>query len=304
MLSGGRVLVTGAGGFTGRYVTAALAERGCRVSGLGRCAEAGVDLVCDVLDTARLTELIGQVAPTHVVHLAAVAAVDHPDVETIYRVNLLGTRSLLAALEASGCTPRAVLLASSANVYGHTSADPVDETTPPCPANDYAVSKLAMEQVARLWQDRLPIIVARPFNYTGVGQSEAFVLAKIVAHFARGESSIRLGNLEVERDFSDVRVVAEAYVRLLEAAPAGGLFNVCSGRAVSVREVLALMTAIAGRSIDVHSDPALQRARDIRRQRGSAARLQAAIGPLPAIALEQTLRWMYAAARQASGGRA
>lgn len=297
-------LVTGACGFTGRYVTDALHARGYRVTGITH-PETHVSVEtgsphelhpCDLLDRACLFELIERVRPTHVVHLAAIAFVPHGDADAIYRTNIVATRNLLEALATRCMPPASVLLASSANVYGNVQADPIDETVPPAPTNDYAVSKLAMEFMARLWLDQLPITLVRPFNYTGVGQSQAFVLPKIVGHFARGERSIELGNLDVARDFSDVRTVADAYCRLLDSAASGETFNLCSGRAVSLRWILDTMAEIAGYPIEVRFNPTLARASEVRRLRGNNAKLHAHIGTPAGIELEQTLGWMFEAA--------
>jgi nucleoside-diphosphate-sugar epimerase len=306
--AGKRALITGMAGFTGRYVAGQLRAAGYQVTGLGAPAEAsgdkldGVDLHgVDLGDRAGLAAIVQQVQPHVVVHLAAIAFVGHGDVEQIYRVNVAGTRNLLEALAGLAQKPSAVLLASSANIYGNTDvggAGTIDEDVPAAPANDYAVSKLAMEYMARLWQDRLPIIIVRPFNYTGVGQHENFLLPKIVAHFRRRDTSIELGNLHVWRDFSDVRMVASSYRQLL-AAPAGvtagRTFNICSGQAYSLGEVLDLMADIAGYRIEVHVNPAFVRANEVVRLVGDNRRLVSVIGAPALVPLADTLRWMHGA---------
>ncbi|MGH8232947.1 MAG: GDP-mannose 4,6-dehydratase, partial [Rhodanobacteraceae bacterium] len=191
--------------------------------------------------------------------------------------------------------PHSVVLASSANIYGNATVEPITEDTPPAPANDYAVSKLAMEYMARLWMDQLPITLVRPFNYTGVGQSGNFLIPKIVAHFRRGEQIIELGNTDVSRDFSDVRDVARAYTAIAEKTPTGETVNICSGQGHSLGEVLALMATIAGYKIEVRVNPAFVRANEVKRLVGSNVRLREITGFTPAIPLEETLRWMYSA---------
>jgi nucleoside-diphosphate-sugar epimerase len=292
-----RALLTGCHGFTGRYVARELEAAGYEVIGLahdGDPPEDGV-LRANLLDRAALRRAITAARADVVVHLAAIAFVAHGDVDEIYRTNIVGTRNLLAALADADHAPRSVVLASSANIYGNAKVEPIDEDTPPAPANDYAVSKLAMEQMARLWLDRLPISIVRPFNYTGVGQSENFLIPKIVAHFRRGARIIELGNTDVARDFSDVRDVARAYA-LSVAKPAGGMaINFCSGLAHSLDNVLAMMTNIAGYRIEVRVNPAFVRANEVKRLVGSNTRLRALTGFVPSIPLEETLRWMYSA---------
>jgi nucleoside-diphosphate-sugar epimerase len=241
--------------------------------------------------------VVADVQPDVVAHLAAISFVAHGDVEEIYRVNVVGTRNLLEALAVANRRPRAVLLASSANIYGNASVPVIDESVPPAPANDYAVSKLSMEYMARLWMDRLPIVITRPFNYTGVGQAPQFLLPKIVSHFQRGERVIELGNMDVERDFSDVRMVAKAYAALLAKAPRGRVFNICSGRAVSLREILRMMAEIAGYEIEARVNPAFVRANEVKRLQGDASALRAEIGAWDPIPLRETLQWMYLAGR-------
>ena len=292
-----RVLITGADGFTGRYLARELIEVGYETHGLVRSP---IDLpeyqalhIGDLKDTDRLHEIIKQVRPSYVVHLAAISFVAHGDVDEIYKVNVLGTRHLLEALVRSGAKPDAVLLASSANVYGNVAIECIDEDVQPAPSNDYAVSKLAMEYVSKLIRERLPIIIARPFNYTGVGQSGNFLLPKIVDHFRWRAKVIELGNVDVARDFTDVRVVTNIYRRLLESpAAVGHTFNVCSGKAYTLNEVIQIASEISGHVMDVKVNPDFVRANEVKRLQGSRKKLETIIGHVEDIALKDTLRWM------------
>jgi nucleoside-diphosphate-sugar epimerase len=188
---------------------------------------------------------------------------------------------------------RCALLASSANIYGNAVNSPIRETEPPRPANDYAVSKLAMEHMANLWSGVVPVTVVRPFNYTGVGQAAHFVVPKIVNAFRDRVPQLELGNIDVERDLSDVRDVVEAYARLLEAAP-GGVFNICSGRSVSLGEIMAIAGELAGYRPAIVINPAFVRANEVRRLSGSNEKLLSAIGPWTPRPMRQTLEWMLA----------
>lgn len=278
-----KVLVTGLRGFTGRYLKTELEAHGYSVWGLQ----------ANLLDLPALVAEVAQAVPDAVVHLAGIAFVGHGVANDFYRVNLMGTRNLLQAIEQCGKRPDCVLLASSANVYGNVASGELSEESLPNPANDYAVSKLAMEYMARLFADRLPITIVRPFNYTGVGQSNIFLLPKIVDHFKRRAPVIELGNIDVSRDFSDVRVVVDCYRRLLESRAAiGGTFNVCSGRALSLSSVLDLMRGITGHDIEVRVNPSLVRANEVKVLLGSRVRLESVIGPVNDIPIKDTLCWM------------
>lgn len=289
-----RALITGIGGFTGRYMAAELKESGYQIFGTDfSCVSSDNIFSVDLCDRGKVAEMVAAVQPEVIVHLAAISFVAHGDVEQIYRVNIVGTRNLLEAL-ATRCTqkPLAILLASSANVYGNTDIGIIDETVPPNPANDYAVSKLAMEHMAYQWNEQLPIIIVRPFNYTGVGQAPHFLLPKIVSHYQQLANYIELGNIDVTRDFSDVRTIVSVYRRLIESSPAGQIFNVCSGTGHSLAEILDMTTQIAGYKIKVGVNPAFVRPNEIKHLIGSNARLVSTIGDVQQIPLMQTLRWM------------
>jgi nucleoside-diphosphate-sugar epimerase len=294
---GRRALITGLRGFTGYYMARELAAAGYRVFGTVMPGEeGGPDIFAvDLCDRAAVAKVVEEVQPDVVAHLAGIAFVAHVNAEQIYRVNVVGTRNLLEALADAHHKASSVLLASSANIYGNAEVPVIDEGVPAAPANDYAVSKLAMEHMARLWMDRLPITIARPFNYTGLGQTENFLLPKIVAHFRKHAPRIELGNLAIARDFSDVRMVARSYRRLLAAAPAGEAFNVCSGQSHSLASLIDMMADIAGYRIDVQVNPAFVRANDVLTLVGSNAKLRAVIGEVEQTPLAGTLRWMYEA---------
>jgi nucleoside-diphosphate-sugar epimerase len=292
-LAGAHVLVTGLQGFTGRYLGAALRAAGARVSGTGRRddEDAGVRAI-DLRDAAALAAFCAETAPSHVAHLAARPFVGDSDVAAIYAVNVVGTRNLLAGLAALPVPPHAVLLTSSGAVYGTSEGAVFSENAPPVPGNDYAISKLAMEHTARLFMDRLPITIARPFNYTGCGQEPIYLIPKIVDHFRRRAPRIELGNLDVSRDFSDVRAVAAAYVGLLSTGRAGMTVNICAMRETALRDIVALCADLSGHRMDLAVNPAFVRQNEVRRLMGDNGRLRGLLPNWAPIALEDTLDWM------------
>ena len=299
----GRVLVTGLSGFTGAHLEAVLAVAGFEVHGTIKAGEVADERyhVADLDDLGALCEVVKRVRPTHVVHLAAISFVSHDDVQEIYRTNIVGTRNLLAALadrRVSLAAPQSILIASSANIYGNAEVEWIDEDQPARPANDYAVSKIAMEHMAQLWSDRLPLTIVRPFNYTGVGQSKQFLIPKIVQAFVRRAPELEIGNIDVERDFSDVRDVVGAYVALLGNAPPG-TFNICSGRAISLRAILELCEELTGHALTLRVNPAFVRANEVKRLRGSNARLKQLLPEWAPRPIRETVRWMIDTASSA-----
>ena len=285
-----RILITGASGFTGRYVADALRAKGHEVLD-PEVVSPGFDLT----KPDSVTAAFAAVELDAVIHLAAISFVGHGDPADFYRVNTVGTTNLLAAVAASAHPPTKIILASSANIYGDSLISPLTEADPAAPVNHYACSKLAMEFLARQWFDRLPIVVTRPFNYTGVGQSPSFLVAKIVDHFRRRAEVIELGNIDVARDFSDVRDVAAAYAALLDAPVAGEFVNICSGRSYSLQWIIDRCAKISGHQMTVVVNPAFMRADEIKILTGSPAKLDAIDGKTERHDLCATLRWMLEA---------
>lgn len=294
-----RVLITGVSGFTGRWLGAQLTQAGYQVYGLTQeSARTPDEIQADLGDSPALRAALETARPDYIVHLAAITFVPHSDNAEIYRVNLFGTLNLLDAILAVGLQPRKVLIASSANVYGNPLVEIIDETVCPAPVNHYANSKLAMEHMVRTYEDRLPLIITRPFNYTGVGQAEHFLIPKIVAHYQARRPTIELGNLDVVRDFSAVAFVVNAYQRLLECSDSGVTVNICSGRGTALSEIIAAMNAIAGYVITVMVNPAFVRANEIHRLIGSNRKLFSLIDAQPIPDIHSLLAEMYHAPAQ------
>jgi nucleoside-diphosphate-sugar epimerase len=291
-----RVLVTGARGFTGRHLCEHLRASGYEVTGLVESLPAGANEVhANLLDSAATARAVEQARPDRVIHLAAVSFVAHDDVEGIYKTNLLGSLALLRALAARPAGVRCVILASSANVYGNVERAAIDESVPCTPTSHYAASKLAMEHMAGTVRNTLPTVITRPFNYTGPGQPEHFLVPKIVSHFRRKAGVIELGNIDVTREFMDVRTVVDVYCRLLECPAAlGETVNICLGRGISLREVISLLETETGHRMEIRVNPQFVRARELHRLVGSPQKLVSLIGQGLEIPFIATLRDMLA----------
>jgi nucleoside-diphosphate-sugar epimerase len=287
-----KILLTGASGFTGKPFAEMARAAGHEV----------VALECDLADKAALRQQVLAAAPDTVVHLAAISFVGHADDNAFYGVNVLGTMNLLEAVLTLPTAPRRVLLASSANVYGNCDASPITENQSPAPVNHYAMSKLAMEHMARTYGQRLPLLFTRPFNYTGAGQAPQFLVPKLVGHFARRAEVIELGNLHVEREFNDVAMVCDAYLKLLEHGEPGETYNICSGTAYTLQHLIDVLSQIAGHRIDVRVNPAFVRQGEVHRLCGSPAKLNKLLAQagcsLHNPSLETTLRSMLAASER------
>jgi nucleoside-diphosphate-sugar epimerase len=277
-----KILVTGARGFTGRHFVDAASEAGHEVAALQS----------NLKDQQALDHEVQFTAPDAVVHLGAISFVGHADVGAFYEVNVLGTLNLLQALSRLRKTPASVLLSSSANVYGNSQVSPISETQPPAPVNHYATSKLAMEHMARTYADKLPLFFTRPFNYTGPGQAQSFIIPKLVDHFARRAPVVELGNIDVEREFNDVRFVCRSYLDLFEKVTPGDVVNICSGRPVTLKSVIETLGNITGHLIEARVNPAFVRANEIHRLCGDPTKLCSIIGDIESPALDDTLRWM------------
>ena len=243
--------------------------------------------------------MVSAARPGAVIHLAAQSFVPRSfeDPRETLEINLLGTLNLLTALQSKGFKGK-FLYVSSGDVYGNVDETrlPVTEAQPPRPRNPYAVSKVAAEALSYQWSQTsdMEVIVARPFNHIGPGQSDAFAVsafAKQVAEIKLGrrESTLITGDLSVSRDFTDVRDVVGAYLRLLNSGRSGEIYNVCSGVEVRLSEILSTLCDLAGVRPKIVTDQTRARPNEQRRMLGNYAKLQKQTGWAPRIPLKETL---------------
>lgn len=292
------ILITGASGFTGRHFITLANSLGFECVALNHKASDSVVgctkvIVADLSDKAQLKEKLVDVNPDYVVHLAAVSFVAHGDVGNIYNTNTVGTINLLDCLIELGISLKKVLIASSGNVYGNNEDLPINECMAPTPVNDYAISKYSMELAAELRFEKLPLVIVRPFNYTGVGQAEHFLIPKIVNAFKANQQTIELGNLDVARDFSDVRDVVNSYVKLLKSPTCSERFNICTGKSTSLLSVISMLNKLAGYKIIVNVNPNFVRDNEIKELYGTNKKLTSTVGQYISYDFEDTLKWMF-----------
>ena len=299
-----RALVTGAGGFVGRHLVRELEAHGDDIVQTERLAD-GVDIT----DFPAIIRVVTDAAPEAVYHLAGAADVggSWASPHETFEANAIGTLNVLEASRRAGV--ERVLAVTSADVYGRVTESelPLDEDQPLRPVSPYAASKVAADALAQqAWLGYgLPVIRVRAFNHLGPGQSDKFVAPSVAARIARNErdggDEVPIGNMTPRRDITDVRDVVRAYRLLMTEGTPGEVYNVCSGRAVAVKEIADALLAMARRPMRLVLDPGLQRPVDIPALIGDNTRLAKATGWAPTIALETTLADVLADWRERVG---
>ncbi len=294
LMSGAKVLITGIRGFTGVHLKEKLVKAGYAVYGLVNGAvQNSNEFSCDITNYEEVCSALSKVKPDYIIHLAAISFVPYGNIEAIYQVNLFGTCNILRALDELNIKPRKILIASSANVYGNPKLDVINESCCPLPVNDYANSKLAMENVARIYFDKFPIVITRPFNYTGIGQEQHFLIPKIVAHYKCKANTIELGNVDIVRDFSDVEFVVSAYHKLIESNACSVIVNICSGKGYSIKDIISCMNKLAGYEMRIQVNPEFVRENEIKCLVGSNELLFELIGRQAIYSLPEILSEIY-----------
>ncbi len=307
MSSSKSAFITGITGFVGRYLAEYLNTQGNKVSGIDRRPACDIPKVSyfegDILDTAALAQLFSSIRPDRIFHLAGVSLPSDADTSPRYAldINIMGAVSVLdAAFQA--CPSSSILCIGSSKQYSDTAgADPITEETPCRPTSFYGISKYAAELIGMQYtrQHGMDIRFTRSFNHTGPGQSERFVCSdwtKQAAEIELGKAEARIwvGDTSPAIDFTDVRDVVRAYALIMEKGTKGEVYNVCSGTAVPLQELLTLITAKSGRKIVIEQDSTrLKMHKTGRKTVGDRSKLTRATGWEPEIPLSKTLEDLY-----------
>jgi GDP-4-dehydro-6-deoxy-D-mannose reductase len=304
-----KALITGANGFAGTHLVRLLLSQNWRLLGITNDLSLNPELKpdgtalrleeIDICDAETLLPLLREFRPEVVFHLAAITGgpFTRAAVDELYRVNVRGTQNLLFSLIEAGLHVTTLVTGSGA-VYGSSAlseAASISEDALPAPETVYGASKLAQESLASSFgrSGRMNVLVTRAFNYTGPGEGPAMACSAFAKQIVECEMKnggiVRVGNLDSHRDYCDVRDVVRAYYMVATKPGASGVFNVCSGRAVRMRDVLDVLVSLSRVEMSVETDPARVRAVDTSYQRGDRSRITQLVGWEPLIPLERTL---------------
>jgi len=284
-----RVLIFGADSFTAKHLSLYLKNSEYNIFGTDRKE-------CDITKKDNIIKIIKKIKPNYIINLVGISSPAHRDILDFYIINTIGAINILDVLVELNIKPNKIILSSSATVYGNQkNLEILDESLCPKPINHYGASKHSMESLARGYFDKLNIIITRPFNYTGVGQSEKFLIPKIVNHFKESKKIIELGNLDVSREFNDINFVCEVYKRVLESRLKNEIINICSGRGVKILDIIDIMNSIAKYSIKVKVNSTFIRKDEIKSLTGSPQKLFSLIGQVKQREFQDTLKEMFEA---------
>ena len=298
-----KILVTGATGFVGIYLVDLLLKKNHEVFGTslhGKDLDTKAEILkFDLNDGDALSKAISDIKPEAIFHLAALTSPreSFKDPKGTFINNVGAQINLLEAVKAQSLKPR-IMIISSAEVYGKVKPEdlPIDEEVPFNPTNPYAVSKLSQDLIALQYfnSERLDIVRLRPFNHTGPGQSDNFVVpafAKKIAQVEKGQlEKLTVGNLESKRDFTDVRDMVKAYLLALEKGKSGEVYNLGSGRSHKISEILNSLMSLSNKEIKVAQDPYLMMPVDNPELTCNFSKFAKLTGWKPEIPIDQTLK--------------
>ncbi|MGN6124041.1 MAG: NAD-dependent epimerase/dehydratase family protein [Sphingomonas oligoaromativorans] len=292
-----RILISGATGFLGKHLFRHLQDMGHEVFGTANRPQVDEPIVyCDIRDPLAVQAIFHRVRPEIVIHCAAISSVTSSAAQDYYSVNTVGTENMINAALALPGHIRFMFI-STAGVYGNQDTDYLHERLCPKPVHHYGMSKFCAERVLMNHAEQLDYTIIRPFNIIGEGQSGEFIMPKLVAAFHERRPVVRLGNINVFRDYIDVSDACELIARLtFNPAAIGEICNLCTGRPVSIQTLLDILAKITGHEIRAEIDAAFVRKNEVWRLLGDSAKLESLTqGPIEGLGLEQSLRRMLAA---------
>lgn len=279
-----KILITGANGFTGKHLSDYLTNTaGFTVK----------KLQSDLCHDEKLNNEILKSNPDYILHLAGISFAAEQNISETYRVNIEGTINLLNSILQLKISPKKIIITSSATVYGNQHNNSIlDETLCPNPVNNYGCSKFCMEQMAKSYSS-LNILITRPFNYSGVGQSEIFLLPKIVRAYKDKKNEVKLGNLDVAREFNDIRDICKIYHDLMLTEKQSDVVNICSGKSITLKQIMEIMNDITNHEVTPLSTNKFIRKNEIKNLSGCTKKLKNLIDLSFQYNIRDTLSWMY-----------
>jgi GDP-6-deoxy-D-talose 4-dehydrogenase len=291
-----KILITGSNGFVGTYLKNELLATGKDVWGIDFKSYSHNTFSANIMNENALIGILKQVEPDYIIHLAAIADVDQAIESQVYEINFKGTLNVLNACIQLKKIPRFVFISSSL-VYGNIPVEclPIDESFAVNPVNHYGASKAAAEIAVKTFgcEYGLEYVIIRPFNHTGPGQTEKFVVPKIVNAFRNGDSHISLGDTNTIRDFTDVRDIVKAYSGIIQFFKNGEIYNVASGKGITVSNIVEKLEQISGRAITIDKKEFLLRKSEIKSIVGNAEKIRKDIGWQAIISIDETLNAMF-----------
>jgi nucleoside-diphosphate-sugar epimerase len=248
---------------------------------------------CDITKIDEVEEVLKNNKTDFIINLAAISFVGHSNISDFYNVNVVGVTNILESLIKLNYQPKKIILSSSAVVYGNQNTNTLDESLCPNPQNHYGISKYAMECIAKTYFNKLNIIITRPFNYIGIGQNELFLVSKIIKHYKNKDKTIYLGNLDVSREFNDVKFVCECYKRLLQIDKSSIVVNIASNQGIKLLDIIENMNNISGYKIDIKINQEFVRKNEIKILTGSNKKLFELIGVVEQKRLKERLKSIF-----------
>lgn len=285
-----RVLITGIKSFTGKHLESFLTANGYIVNGTCLSRDDNYFL-CDITNAQNVNDVINKYRPNIIIHLAAITFVAHTNVKEIYNTNIIGTKNILETFKNLDVNDKHFIFASTANIYKPTDAS-INELSAIKPTNDYAISKLAAENLINLYQSFFNTSILRFFNYTGLNQDEKFLIPKIISHFKKKKKVIELGDITISRDFSDVRDICKVYKEVISKNLQHSILNVCSGNAKSIAEIISICEEITSHNIEICINQDFIRPNEIKSITGCTSKLESVMQNIERIKIEDTLKWM------------